>query len=131
MPRPFLACVLSVMGIISVGCLLFILLTSIPFERIVPVPIDGQDLNPLLQDPGMIFHPPLLYMGYVGFAVAFAFAIAGLIGGRIERDWVRWARPWTMAAWASLTFGIALGSWWAYYEQIGRASCREGEQGRV
>lgn len=116
LPRPFLARVLSVMGIISVGFLLFILLTSNPFERIVPGPIDGQDLNPLLQDPGMIFHPPLLYMGYVGFAVAFAFAIAGLIGGRIERDWVRWARPWTMAAWASLTFGIALGSWWAYYE---------------
>jgi len=115
-PRVFTARVLSVMGMISVGFLLFILFTSNPFERILPGPIDGRDLNPLLQDPGMIFHPPLLYMGYVGFAVAFAFAIAGLIGGKVERDWVRWSRPWTLAAWAFLTFGIALGSWWAYYE---------------
>ena len=115
-PRIFTARVLSVMGMISVGFLLFILFTSNPFERILPGPIDGRDLNPLLQDVGMIFHPPLLYMGYVGFAVAFAFAIAGLIGGRVEREWVRWSRPWTLAAWAFLTFGIALGSWWAYYE---------------
>jgi cytochrome c-type biogenesis protein CcmF len=116
LPKHFVARVLAVMGFVSVGFLLFILLTSNPFERILPGPIDGRDLNPLLQDPGMIFHPPLLYMGYVGFAVAFAFAIAGLIGGKVERDWVRWARPWTLAAWAFLTFGIALGSWWAYYE---------------
>jgi len=116
LPREFTARVLAVMGLISVGFLLFVLLTSNPFERVLPGPIDGRDLNPLLQDPGMIFHPPLLYMGYVGFAVAFAFAIAGLIGGKVERDWVRWSRPWTLAAWAFLTFGIALGSWWAYYE---------------
>jgi len=114
--RDFRARVLAVMGIVSTGFLSFTLLTSNPFDRILPGPPDGNDLNPLLQDPGMIFHPPLLYMGYVGFAVAFAFAIAGLLGGRIERQWVRWARPWTLAAWAFLTGGIALGSWWAYYE---------------
>ncbi|MGY6588354.1 MAG: heme lyase CcmF/NrfE family subunit [Wenzhouxiangella sp.] len=116
LPKVFLTRVLSVMGLISIGFLLFTLLTSNPFDRILPGPIDGQDLNPLLQDPGMIFHPPLLYMGYVGFAVAFGFAIAGLLGGRIERDWVRWSRPWTLMAWAFLTGGITLGSWWAYYE---------------
>jgi len=114
--REFRARVLAVMGMIAVGFLLFTLLTSNPFERLLPGAPDGNDLNPLLQDPGMIFHPPLLYMGYVGFAVAFAFAIAGLLGGRVERDWIRWAKPWTLAAWAFLTGGIALGSWWAYYE---------------
>ena len=114
--RPFLARVLAVMGMITIGFLLFTILTSNPFERLLPGPPDGADLNPLLQDPGMIFHPPLLYMGYVGFAVAFAFAVAGLLGGRVEREWVRWSRPWTLAAWSFLTGGIALGSWWAYYE---------------
>ena len=116
LPRAFLTRVLSVMGMVSIGFLLFTLLTSNPFERILPGPPDGQDLNPLLQDPGMIIHPPLLYMGYVGFAVAFGFAIAGLIGGRVEREWVRWSRPWTLIAWSFLTAGITLGSWWAYYE---------------
>ncbi len=116
LPRAFIARVLAVMGMISVGFLLFTLLTSNPFDRLIPGPLDGQDLNPLLQDPGMIFHPPLLYMGYVGFAVAFGFAIAGLLGGRVESEWVKWSRPWTLMAWAFLTVGIALGSWWAYYE---------------
>lgn len=115
-PQYFVARVLSVMGMISVGFFLFTLLTSNPFDRLIPGPLDGQDLNPLLQDPGMIFHPPLLYMGYVGFAVAFGFAIAGLLGGRVESQWVKWSRPWTLMAWAFLTVGIALGSWWAYYE---------------
>lgn len=116
LPRDFVARVLSVMGMIAVGFLLFTLLTSNPFDRLLPGPLDGQDLNPLLQDPGMIFHPPLLYMGYVGFAVAFGFAIAGLLSGRVETQWVKWSRPWTLMAWAFLTVGIALGSWWAYYE---------------
>ena len=116
LPTAYRTRVLSVMGMVSIGFLLFTLLTSNPFERILPGPPDGQDLNPLLQDPGMIFHPPLLYMGYVGFAVAFGFAIAGLLGGKVERDWVRWSRPWTLTAWAFLTAGITLGSWWAYYE---------------
>lgn len=116
LPAVFLARVLSVMGMVSIGFLLFTLLTSNPFDRLIPGPIDGQDLNPLLQDPGMIFHPPLLYMGYVGFAVAFGFAIAGLLGGRVESQWVKWSRPWTLMAWGFLTIGIALGSWWAYYE---------------
>ena len=116
LPKAYVTRVLSVMGMISIGFLLFTLLTSNPFDRILPGPPDGQDLNPLLQDPGMIFHPPLLYMGYVGFSVAFGFAIAGLLGGRVERDWVRWSRPWTLMAWAFLTGGITLGSWWAYYE---------------
>ena len=114
--KEFRARVLAVMGMVAVGFLSFTLLTSNPFDRLLPGPPDGQDLNPLLQDPGMIFHPPLLYMGYVGFAVAFAFAIAGLLGGKVEREWVRWAKPWTLSAWAFLTGGIALGSWWAYYE---------------
>ncbi|MCA1780195.1 MAG: heme lyase CcmF/NrfE family subunit, partial [Xanthomonadaceae bacterium] len=114
--RPFRARVLAVMGMIAVGFLSFTIFTSNPFDRILPGVPDGNDLNPLLQDPGMIFHPPLLYMGYVGFAVAFAFAIAGLLGGHIERQWIRWAKPWTLAAWSFLTGGIALGSWWAYYE---------------
>jgi cytochrome c-type biogenesis protein CcmF len=104
------------MGIISVGFLLFMLLTSNPFTRLSPVPPDGRDLNPLLQDPAMVAHPPMLYMGYVGFSVAFAFAIAALIGGRLDATWARWSRPWTTVAWMFLTCGIALGSFWAYYE---------------
>ncbi|KFC49924.1 cytochrome C biogenesis protein CcmF, partial [Halomonas sp. SUBG004] len=100
-----------------VGFLLFILMTSNPFERLLPnMPQDGADLNPLLQDFGLIVHPPMLYMGYVGFSVVFAFAIAALLGGRLDAAWTRWARPWTNVAWAFLTVGIALGSWWAYYE---------------
>src|ERR671918_296306 len=116
LPDEMVARVLSVMGIISVGFLLFMLLTSNPFTRIFPVPPDGRDLNPLLQDPAMVAHPPMLYMGYVGFSVAFAFAIAALIGGRLDATWARWSRPWTTVAWMFLTCGIALGSWWAYYE---------------
>ncbi|MEZ5657637.1 MAG: heme lyase CcmF/NrfE family subunit [Burkholderiaceae bacterium] len=108
--------ILAVMGMVGVGFLLFLLLTSNPFDRLVPGAIDGRDLNPLLQDPGMIFHPPLLYMGYVGLSVAFAFAVAGLMGGHFDAAWARWARPWTTVAWAFLTMGIALGSFWAYYE---------------
>ena len=116
LPLPVLARILSVMGLLSVSVLLFVLLTSNPFERLFPVPLDGRDLNPQLQDPGMIFHPPMLYMGYVGLSVAFAFAVAALIGGNLDAQWARWSRPWTTVAWAFLTFGIALGSWWAYYE---------------
>ena len=117
LPAPLSARVLSVLGMVSVGFLLFILLTSNPFERLLPFPPqDGADLNPLLQDVGMIIHPPTLYMGYVGFAVAFAFAIAALMGGQLDSAWARWARPWTTVAWCFLTVGIALGSWWAYYE---------------
>ena len=108
--------ILSVMGAIATGFLLFLLFTSNPFDRLAPPPGDGRDLNPLLQDPGMVFHPPLLYMGYVGLSVAFAFSVAGLIGGRFDAAWARWARPWTTFAWAFLTLGIALGSFWAYYE---------------
>ncbi|HET8904729.1 MAG TPA: heme lyase CcmF/NrfE family subunit, partial [Saccharospirillum sp.] len=109
--------VLGVMGIIAVAFLLFLLQTSNPFDRLLPIPPgDGADLNPLLQDIGLILHPPTLYMGYVGFSVAFAFAIAALITGRFDAGWVRWSRPWTNVAWAFLTVGIALGSWWAYYE---------------
>ncbi|MEW5248538.1 heme lyase CcmF/NrfE family subunit [Microbulbifer sp. 2201CG32-9] len=117
LPEEFVARVLSVLGMVLVGFFLFILLTSNPFERTLPFPpLEGADLNPLLQDPGMIVHPPLLYMGYVGFSVAFAFAIAALLGGQLDALWARWARPWTAVAWAFLTVGIALGSWWAYYE---------------
>ena len=116
LPEEMTARVLSVMGIVSVGFLLFMLLTSNPFERLFPVPADGRDLNPLLQDPAMVAHPPMLYMGYVGFSVAFAFAIAALIGGRLDATWARWSRPWTTVAWMFLTCGIALGSFWAYYE---------------
>ena len=117
LPLDMVALVLSVMGMIGVGFLLFMLLTSNPFDRFLPVsPQDGSDLNPLLQDPGLIFHPPMLYMGYVGFSVAFSFAIAALISGRLDSAWARWSRPWTTVAWAFLTLGIALGSWWAYYE---------------
>jgi cytochrome c-type biogenesis protein CcmF len=116
LPEEMLARVLSVMGIVSVGFLLFMLLTSNPFARIFPVPLDGRDLNPLLQDPAMVVHPPMLYMGYVGFSVAFAFAISALISGRLDATWARWSRPWTTVAWMFLTCGIALGSFWAYYE---------------
>jgi len=116
LPRPLLSRILSVMGLICVGFLLFMLLTSNPFDRLFPVPADGNDLNPLLQDPGMVVHPPMLYMGYVGFSVAFAFAIAALIGGDLDAVWARWTRPWTTVAWLFLTIGIALGSSWAYYE---------------
>ena len=113
---PMKARVIGVMGLISVGFLLFTLFTSNPFERVFPAPLDGQDLNPLLQDPGMAIHPPMLYMGYVGFVVAFAFAVAALLGGRLDAAWAHWSRPWTLAAWSFLTVGIALGSFWAYYE---------------
>ncbi len=116
LPEEMVARVLSVMGIVSVGFLLFMLTTSNPFARILPAPFDGRDLNPLLQDPAMVGHPPMLYMGYVGFSVAFAFAIAALIGGKLDATWARWSRPWTTVAWMFLTCGIALGSWWAYYE---------------
>ena len=108
--------VLSVQALISVGFLSFSLFTSNPFERLSPAPLDGSGLNPLLQDPGLAFHPPFLYLGYVGFSVAFAFAIAALIEGRVDAAWARWVRPWTLIAWSFLTIGIALGSWWAYYE---------------
>ena len=116
LPEEMVARVLGVMGLVSVGFLLFMLLTSNPFERLLPAAADGRDLNPLLQDPGMVIHPPMLYMGYVGFSVAFAFAIAALLGGRLDATWARWSRPWTTLAWCFLTIGIALGSWWAYYE---------------
>ncbi|MGH8798745.1 MAG: heme lyase CcmF/NrfE family subunit, partial [Casimicrobiaceae bacterium] len=115
LPRALAARVLAVMGLVSVGFLLFLLFTSNPFARLVPPAPEGRDLNPLLQDPGMVFHPPLLYMGYVGFSVAFSFALAALIGGRLDASWARWSRPWTTVAWAFLTTGIALGSGWAYY----------------
>ena len=116
LPTDVVARVLGVLGLVSVGFLSFTLLTSNPFDRSLPAPADGRDLNPLLQDPGMVFHPPLLYMGYVGFSVAFAFAIAALISGRLDATWARWTRPWTLLAWAFLTLGILLGSFWAYYE---------------
>ena len=115
LPASFLARVIAVMGLVSVGFLAFLLFTSNPFERLVPAAPEGRDLNPLLQDPGMVIHPPMLYMGYVGFCVAFAFAIAALLGGRLDATWARWSRPWTTVAWAFLTIGIALGSGWAYY----------------
>jgi cytochrome c-type biogenesis protein CcmF len=116
LPDEMVGRVLAVMATISTGFLLFMLLTSNPFVRQFPVPVDGRDLNPLLQDPAMVAHPPMLYMGYVGFCVAFAFAIAALIGGRLDATWARWSRPWTTVAWMFLTCGIALGSFWAYYE---------------
>jgi cytochrome c-type biogenesis protein CcmF len=116
LPDPMLARVLGVMGIVAFGFLLFMLATSDPFDRVFPAAADGRDLNPLLQDPGMVIHPPMLYMGYVGFSVAFAFAIAALLGGRLDATWARWSRPWTTLAWMFLTLGIMLGSWWAYYE---------------
>jgi cytochrome c-type biogenesis protein CcmF len=116
LPPQLAARIIGVLGVVSAGFLLFIMLTSNPFLRLDPVPLDGNDLNPLLQDPAMAIHPPMLYIGYVGFSVAFAFAIAALLEGRVDRNWARWARPWTTAAWTFLTIGIALGSWWAYYE---------------
>lgn len=116
LPSVLTARVISVMGMISVGFFLFMIITSNPFERIFPAPADGKSLNPLLQDPGLAIHPPMLYMGYVGFSVAFAFAVAALLGGRLDATWARWSRPWTTIAWSFLTIGIALGSWWAYNE---------------
>ena len=116
LPDTFSVRVLGVMGLIATGFLLFTLATSNPFERLFPMPADGRDLNPLLQDPGLIIHPPMLYMGYVGFSVAFAFAIATLLDGRFDSSWARWSRPWVLAAWVFLTIGITLGSWWAYHE---------------
>ena len=116
LPETLRARVLAVQGMIGTGFLAFILFTSNPFLRIDPAPLDGAGLNPLLQDPGLAFHPPMLYLGYVGFSMAFSFAIAGLIEGRVDPAWARWVRPWTLAAWSFLTLGIALGSWWAYYE---------------
>ncbi len=115
-PDVFLSRVLAVLGAVSIGFLLFLILTSNPFARLIPAAPEGRDLNPLLQDPGLVFHPPMLYMGYVGFSVAFAFAVAALISGRLDSAWARWAKPWTNIAWIFLTLGIALGSWWAYYE---------------
>lgn len=116
LPDEVMARVIGVMGLISVGLTLFMLLTSDPFIRLFPAAHEGRDLNPLLQDPGMVFHPPLLYMGYVGMVVPFAFAVAALLGARLDAAWARWTRPWTSVAWIFLTLGIALGSWWAYYE---------------
>ena len=116
LPQSMVARVIGVLGLVSAGFLMFILLTSNPFTRLLPAAVDGQDLNPLLQDPGLVFHPPMLYMGYVGFSVAFAFALAALLAGRLDAAWARWSRPWTIVAWIFLTLGIALGSWWAYYE---------------
>ncbi len=116
LPLEMVSRILGVMALISVGFLLFMLLTSNPFERLLPAAPDGRDLNPLLQDPGMVIHPPMLYMGYVGFSVAFAFAVAALLGGQLDATWARWSRPWTTMAWVFLTIGIALGSGWAYYE---------------
>ena len=116
LPLAMVARVLGVLGLVGIGFMLFILLTSNPFDRLFPIPPDGRDLNPLLQDPGLVIHPPMLYMGYVGMSVAFAFAIAALLSGRLDAAWARWSRPWTVIAWAFLTFGIGLGSWWAYYE---------------
>jgi len=117
LPPVMISQVLSVLGMVTVGFMLFIIVTSNPFDRTLPnIPTDGRDLNPLLQDIGLIIHPPMLYMGYVGFSVVFAFAIAALINGRLDAAWARWSRPWTTVAWSFLTIGIALGSWWAYYE---------------
>jgi len=116
LPDGLRARTLGIQALISVGFLLFIILTSNPFTRMVPAPIDGRGLNPLLQDPGLAFHPPALYLGYVGFSIVYSFAIAGLIEGRVDAAWARWVRPWTLAAWTFLTAGIGLGSWWAYYE---------------
>ncbi len=116
LPETMVARVLGTLGLVAFGFLLFILVTSNPFERLLPGAEEGRDLNPLLQDPGLVIHPPLLYMGYVGFSVAFAFAIAALLSGQLDAAWARWSRPWTTAAWIFLTLGIAMGSWWAYYE---------------
>jgi cytochrome c-type biogenesis protein CcmF len=116
LPLEMVARVLGVMGLVSVGFLMFMLFTSDPFDRLLPAALDGRDLNPLLQDPGLVIHPPMLYMGYVGFSVAFAFALSALLGGKLDSTWARWSRPWTTVAWVFMTIGIALGSWWAYYE---------------
>ena len=116
LPDAFRARTLAILGWVSCGFILFLTFTSNPFKRLLPAAADGLDLNPLLQDPGLIIHPPMLYMGYVGFSVAFAFAVAALLGKQVDRQWVRWSRPWTHVAWAFLTLGITLGSWWAYYE---------------
>jgi len=116
LPEMFAARVIGVLGLVSVGFLLFTLATSNPFDRLIPAAMEGRDLNPLLQDPALAIHPPMLYMGYVGFSVAFAFAIAAMLEGKMDASWSRWARPWTTVAWVFLTLGIALGSWWAYYE---------------
>jgi cytochrome c-type biogenesis protein CcmF len=116
LPEAMVARVLGVLGLVAFGLLAFVLLTSSPFERLLPAAEEGRSLNPLLQDPGLIYHPPLLYMGYVGLSVAFAFAIAALLAGQLDAAWARWSRPWTTVAWVFLTLGIALGSWWAYYE---------------
>ncbi|MGE5471948.1 MAG: heme lyase CcmF/NrfE family subunit [Bacteroidota bacterium] len=116
LPETMVARVLGTLGLVAFGFLLFILITSNPFERLLPAAAEGRDLNPLLQDPGLVIHPPMLYMGYVGFSVAYAFAVAALLSGQLDAAWARWSRPWTMAAWCFLTMGIALGSWWAYYE---------------
>ncbi|AJQ96721.1 heme lyase CcmF/NrfE family subunit [Gynuella sunshinyii] len=117
LPTDMLALVMSMLGVITLGFLIFVVLTSSPFDRVLPMPpADGRDLNPLLQDIGLILHPPMLYMGYVGFSVAFVFAIAALVSGQLDAAWAKWARPWTNVAWIFLTLGIALGSWWAYYE---------------
>ena len=115
-PTAMRATVLSVQAAIGVGFFAYILLASNPFARLALPPLDGQGMNPLLQDPGVAFHPPMLYLGYVGFSTAFSFAVAALIRGRVDPAWARWMRPWVLIAWASLTLGIALGSWWAYYE---------------
>jgi cytochrome c-type biogenesis protein CcmF len=116
LPANMSARVIGVLGLVSIGFLLFTLATSNPFDRLIPAAVDGRDLNPLLQDPALAIHPPMLYFGYVGFAVAFAFAVAAMLEGRLDSAWARWTRPWTVAAWIFLTIGIALGSWWAYYE---------------
>lgn len=116
LPPFFHARILAVQAMIAIGFYLLILLTSNPFQRVLSPPLNGNDLNPLLQDPGLAFHPPMLYLGYVGFSVAFSFAIAALIEGKVDSTWARWVRPWTLVAWTFLTGGIALGSWWAYYE---------------
>ncbi len=119
LPVTLKARVLAVQAWIAIGFLLFTILTSNPFARLLPAPENGSDLNPLLQDPGLAFHPPMLYTGYVGFSIVFSFAIAALIEGKVDAAWARWVRPWTLAAWCFLTAGIALGAWWAYYELSG------------
>ncbi|MCZ6827794.1 MAG: cytochrome c biogenesis protein CcsA, partial [Gammaproteobacteria bacterium] len=116
MSEVFRARVLGVMGLVNCGFMLFVMATSNPFTRLLPAALEGRDLNPLLQDPALAIHPPILYAGYVGLAVAFAFAVAALIEGKVDNNWARWLRPWTLLAWIFLTVGIALGSWWAYYE---------------
>ena len=121
LPPSLRARVLAIQGLIGAAFLAFILFTSNPFLRLDPAPLEGKGLNPILQDPGLAFHPPFLYLGYVGFSMAFSFAVAALIEGRVDPAWARWVRPWTLAAWCALTTGIALGSWWAYYELAGAA----------